>query len=165
MKNIDPTTDLENLEPSSPEDIRLQQLLHLKQFEHPNAANMLKNRQTIMRKVRESSGDKKWSLENILEVNIPWFFAEPKYGIAALFVAFALLQFADINNKKERQPTTYATFDSTTPFQASILASTSSNKVQYLKPSTELKLFPTRNPIDNRSIKFVGRIEESPTSR
>lgn len=80
-------------------DAMLQQLLHLKSYEKPEASRMTRNKQNIMRQVRQSQSEKRKPLLDILELNIPWFFAEPKYGIAALFVAFVGLQYAGITAK------------------------------------------------------------------
>ena len=86
-----------------PADVLLKQLFHLKGYETPDAARMIRNKQNIMRQVREASSRKRWSLSDLLEVNIPWFFAEPRYGIAALFIVFATLQFWGANvHKRER---------------------------------------------------------------
>lgn len=93
----------DNLEPTSgdPADVLLQQLFHLKGYETPETARMTRNKQNIMRQVREVSSRKRWSLSDLLEVSIPWFFAEPRYGIAALFVVFATLQFWGISTSKQ----------------------------------------------------------------
>ncbi len=93
----------DNMEATSgdPSDVLLQQLFHLKGYEIPETARMTRNKQNIMRQVREVSGRKRWSLSDLLEVNIPWFFAEPRYGIAALFVVFATLQFWGISTNKQ----------------------------------------------------------------
>lgn len=92
----------ENMDKTSedPADVLLQQLLHLKGYETPDATRMTRNKQNIMRQVREASSRKRWSLSDLLEVNIPWFFAEPRYGIAALFIVFATLQFWGVNTHK-----------------------------------------------------------------
>ncbi len=74
-------------------EVLLQQLLHLKKYELPEPSRMVKSKQNIMRQVREVNSQKRWSLGDLLEVNIPWFFAEPRYGIALLFIVFAGLQF------------------------------------------------------------------------
>ena len=85
-----------------PADVLLQQLLHLKQYEIPDPVRMTRNKQNIMRRVREQAGSRSsWSLADLLEVNIPWFFAEPRYGIAALFIVFAGLQFLGVSSKQQ----------------------------------------------------------------
>lgn len=93
----------DNLEKASgdPGDMLLQQLLHLKSYESPEPARMIRNKQNIMRCVREANSREHWSLSDLLEMNIPWFFAEPRYGIAALFVVFATLQFWGVITQKE----------------------------------------------------------------
>ena len=81
----------------------LNQLLYLKRYETPEASRMSRNKQNIMRQIRLSQAEKRKPLLDLIEGSIPWFFAEPKYGIAALFVAFVGLQYIGIN---ARQSTT-----------------------------------------------------------
>jgi hypothetical protein len=81
-----------------PAEVLLQQLLHLKQYEIPETARMTRNKQNIMREVRKAQTEKRKPLLDLLEINIPWFFSEPKYGIAALFVAFIGLQYVGMNS-------------------------------------------------------------------
>ncbi|MDF7807512.1 hypothetical protein P4E94_08700 [Pontiellaceae bacterium B12219] len=86
-------------------DVLLQKLLHLKQYEVPEVARMTRNKQNIMRQVRQAQMEKRKPLLDLLELNIPWFFAEPKYGIAALFVAFVGLQYVGMNAKNSATST------------------------------------------------------------
>ena len=86
-------------------EVLLQQLLHLKKYETPDAARMMRNRQNIMRTVRQAQSEKRKPLLDMLEINIPWFFSEPKYGIAALFVAFVGLQYVGINARNSATST------------------------------------------------------------
>jgi hypothetical protein len=86
-------------------DVLLQKLLHLKQYEVPEVARMTRNKQNIMRQVRQAQTEKRKPLLDLLELNIPWFFAEPKYGIAALFVAFVGLQYVGMSAKNSSTST------------------------------------------------------------
>lgn len=76
-----------------PAEVLLRQLMHLKHYEIPDADRMRRSKQNIMREVRHVQSEKRKPLLDRLELNIPWFFAEPKYGIAAVFVAFIGLQY------------------------------------------------------------------------
>jgi hypothetical protein len=86
-------------------DVLLQKLLQLKQYETPDVARMTRNKQNIMRQVRQAHSEKRKSLLDLLELNIPWFFAEPKYGIAALFVAFVGLQYVGMSARNSATST------------------------------------------------------------
>jgi len=146
-----------NLEtvPGDPADVLLRQLFHLKDYEIPDAARMIRNKQNIMRQVREASSRKRWSLTGLLEVNIPWFFAEPKYGIAALFIAFAGLQYLGINPRNAPQSHTGIYTDSAEMVAFEQPAAT--NTVFYPKLPDNLDLFPDQQ--GDAGVKFVGRIE------
>ncbi|MEN8255942.1 MAG: hypothetical protein ABFR33_10800 [Verrucomicrobiota bacterium] len=148
-----------NLETVSvdPADALLQQLFHLKDYETPDTARMIRNKQNIMRQVREANSRRRWSLTDLLEVNIPWFFAEPKYGIAALFIAFAGLQYLGINPRNASQSHTgiYTAADGMAAFEQHTAIST--NAVSYPKLPDNLDLFPDQQ--GDAGVKFVGRIE------
>ena len=90
---------------ADPAEVMLQKLLHLKQYEKPEEARMTRNKQNIMRSVRQAQAEKRKPLLDMIAVNIPWFFAEPKYGIAALFVAFIGLQYVGINSRNSSTST------------------------------------------------------------
>ena len=75
----------------------LKKLLYLKGFETPVASRMVRNRQEIMRQVRHLQQEQRKGLLDMIELKFPWFFAEPKYGVALLFVAFAALQYLGVN--------------------------------------------------------------------
>jgi hypothetical protein len=140
-----------------PADVLLQQLFHLKGYEIPETARMTRNKQNIMRQVREVSGRKRWSLSDLLEMNIPWFFAEPRYGIAALFVVFATLQFLGVNTQKEvRGKTGIYTRDSGMAV-AGKRSDIFTNSVSYPKLPNNLDLFPDQQ--GDSGVMFVGRIE------
>ncbi len=81
-------------------DVMLDNLFHLKRFEAPDAARMVRNKQNIMRQIRHESQNKSKSIGDLIELNFPWLFAEPKYGVAALFVAFAGLQYLGVNARQ-----------------------------------------------------------------
>lgn len=140
-----------------PADALLRQLFHLKVYENPDAARMIRNKQNIMRRVREASSRKHWSLADLLEVNIPWFFTEPKYGIAALFVVFAGLQYLGINSRNASQSHTgiYTAADGMVAFEQHTAVST--NTISYPKLPDNLSLFPDQQ--GDSGVKFVGRIE------
>jgi len=61
-------------------------LLALKAFEHPDANRIEKNVQSTMRAVRVAHG--KPSLLFFPDKSLAWMFAQPRYGIAALFILF-----------------------------------------------------------------------------
>jgi len=81
-------------------DLMLQQLMHLKRYETPDPSRMVRNKQNIMRQIRQESQNKSKSIGDLIEFNFPWLFAEPKYGVALLFVAFAGLQYLSINARQ-----------------------------------------------------------------
>jgi hypothetical protein len=153
MMDTNNSVDSKSAEPG---DELLRQLLHLKRYETPDTARMVKNKQNIMRQVRVGSSKKGWTLADLLEVNIPWFFAEPRYGIAALFVVFATLQFWGVNAQKqvngENEMYVPQSVVVTEPS-----ASTYSDSIAYPKLPEDLLLFP--NQQGDSSVKFVGRIE------
>jgi hypothetical protein len=88
-----------------PAELLFRQLMHLKNYEKPETARMTRNKQNIMREVRKAQASKRMNLGDVLEMNMPWFFAEPKYGIAALFLAFVGLQYAGIHSRTSYQST------------------------------------------------------------
>ena len=153
------TAENDNLEAGteSPADVLLQQLLHLKNYETPSADRMIKHRQNIMRQIREVSGRKRWSLSDLLEVNIPWFFAEPRYGIAALFIVFAGLQFWAASSQKQTQSATgiYTSENNMAVLNQNTALPT--NSISYPKLPDNLSIFPDQQGGD--AVKFVGRIE------
>lgn len=68
-------------------------LLGLKKFERPDAGRNEKNIQNIMRVVRTTN-----NLPSLLlfpDKSFAWMFAQPRYGIAALFVLFLGLHLLD----------------------------------------------------------------------
>jgi hypothetical protein len=136
----------------------LKQLFHLKQYETPDPARMTRNRQNIMRSVREVSQSQRKSLSDLIEINFPWFFAEPRYGVAMLFVAFAGLQFLGVNARHAAQSDTgiYTTStDRIAAFQQAAAAST--NTVEYPRLPGGSRLFQdwsesdTLTPVGNPS--------------
>ena len=81
----------------------LQKLLHLKRYEMPDSARLMRSRQNIMREVRNAQQNKRQSLFELVDAHFPWFFAEPKYGVAMLFLVFAGLQYLGINARHAAQ--------------------------------------------------------------
>ena len=137
-------------------DVLLQQLLHLKKYETPIAGRMVKSKQNIMRQVREASGKEHWSLADLIEMNAPWFFAEPRYGIAALFIVFAGLQFWGVNSQKQPQGKTGIY---TSGYGVAMLEqnTVSPNAVSYPRLPDNFSLFSDRQ--GDSGVKFVGRVE------
>ena len=91
--------------PAIEAEVLLTKLMYLKRYETPDASRMVRNKQNIMRQVRQSQSERKPSLLEMLEGSIPWFFAEPKYGIAALFIAFVALQYVGVNARRTASST------------------------------------------------------------
>ena len=139
-------------------DMLLDRLLHLKRYEVPDAVRMVKLHQNIMRQVREANSRPHWSLGDLLELNIPWFFAEPRYGIAVLFIIFAGLQFWGTNSQKQSNGRTgiYTSNHSVSVMDQN--ASFSTNHISYPKLPDNLQLFPRQR--SDTGVKFVGRLEE-----
>ena len=143
----------QNIEGVEAADLLLKQLFHLKHYETPEVARMVRNKQNIMRQVREASREKRKSLGDLLEINYPWFFAEPKYGVAILFVAFAGLQYLGIN---ARSAATSATGIYTSAGQVAFEqgAESESNAVAYAEiPRYGFRLFGDRQ--ERGDVKFV----------
>jgi len=142
-------------DPETQADVLLQQLLHLKRYEVPAAGRMVKNKQNIMRQVREANGRTRWSLGDLLEVNVPWFFAEPRYGVAALFVVFAALQFWGANSQKQAHGKTGIYTSGTGVAVLDQNAAFSTNAVSYPPLPDNFSLFPEQQ--GDSDVKFVGR--------
>lgn len=68
-------------------------LLTLKKFERPESARTEKNIQNIMRTVRTTNNIP--SLLLFPDKSFAWMFAQPRYGIAALFVIFLGMSLMD----------------------------------------------------------------------
>lgn len=81
----------------------LDKLLYLKRYETPETVRMTRCRQNIMREIRQSGQDQSKGFSDLLEVRFPWFFSQPKYGIALLFVAFFALQYLAVNARYAAQ--------------------------------------------------------------
>ncbi|MBT8042813.1 MAG: hypothetical protein HKP10_01385 [Kiritimatiellales bacterium] len=137
-------------------ELLLQQLMQLKRYETPETARMTRNKQNIMREVRTAKAGKRKSIGDLLEVSIPWFFAEPKYGVAALFVAFVALQYLGMSARNSARSTgIYTTTDNFAAFEPS--ASVSTNRTTYPTLPSNYPLF---NGQQNQSdIRFVERLE------
>ncbi|HSR88389.1 MAG TPA: hypothetical protein VLL07_05505 [Pontiella sp.] len=123
-------------------DLMLQQLIHLKRFETPDPSRMVRNKQNIMRQIRQESQNQKKSLGDLIEFNFPWLFAEPKYGVALLFVAFAGLQYLGVNARQAANSQTgiYTTpIDQFAGYEQS--AAAVSNAIPYPEVPGNLRLF------------------------
>lgn len=121
----------------------LKQLFHLKRYETPEISRMTRNKQNIMRQVRETGQNRRKSLGDLMEINFPWFFAEPKYGVALLFVAFAGLQYIGSNARYAAQNDTgiYPTpIDRFAAYEQPATATT--NAIEYPELPVGTPLFP-----------------------
>ncbi len=118
-------------------DALLNQLMRLKSYETPEAARMTRNKQNIMRQVRQAQSEQRKPLLDRLEISMPWLFAEPKYGIAALFIAFIGLQYAGINARNSTTSTgIYTTTSSLASYEA--VANIQSNRYPNLPRDYQL---------------------------
>jgi len=68
-------------------------LLALKKYERPDETRIEKNIQNVMREVRATSNMP--SLLLFPDKNFTWMFAQPRYGVAALFLLFLGLHLLD----------------------------------------------------------------------
>ena len=124
----------------------LKQLFHLKRYETPDVSRMTRNRQNIMRRIREESQNRRKSLSELIEVSFPWFFAEPRYGVAMLFVAFVGLQYLGVNARHAAQSDTGIYTTSGDRFAAYEQAAVSStNSADYPELPMDAPLFPDRH--------------------
>jgi len=71
----------------------VQELLGLKRFELPSPSQSEKNIENAMRAVREAH--KRPSLHHFPDKSMGWMFAQPRYGVAALFILFLALHILD----------------------------------------------------------------------
>ncbi len=132
----------------------LKKLLHLKRYETPEVSRMTRNKQNIMRHVREASRNRRKSVGDVLEINFPWFFAEPKYGVALLFVAFAALQYVGVNARHAAQSNTGIYTMSAEELAAYGQAdSVETNSVDYPEIPSGMRLF--QNGQVNDQVKWV----------
>jgi len=74
-------------------DLDVSGLLALKTYERPDAKRTEKNIQNIMREVRTTSNVP--SLLLFPDKSAAWMFAQPRYGVAALFIIFLGLHLLD----------------------------------------------------------------------
>ena len=138
------TDDKNNIKESGIEsaDLMLQHLIHLKRFETPDASRMVRNKQNIMRQIRQESQNKSKSIGDLIEFNFPWLFAEPKYGVALLFVAFAGLQYLGVNARQAANSQTGIYTTPTGQFAGyEQPAATVSNSIPYPEVPGNLRLF------------------------
>lgn len=138
------TDEKDNLKESGVQstDHLFRHLIHLKRYEKPDAARMVRNKQNIMRQIRQESQNKSKSIGDLIEFSFPWLFAEPKYGVALLFVAFVGLQYLSVN---ARQAANNQTGIYTTPAgqfaDYEQPAATVSNSIPYPEVPGNLRLF------------------------
>ena len=71
-------------------DFDIAGLLALKSFECPDSDRVEKNIHSTMRAVREAN--RRPSLHLFPDKRLAWMFAQPRYGVAALFILFLGLQ-------------------------------------------------------------------------
>ena len=139
-------------------DLLLRKLMHLKRYEVAEDHRMIRNKQNIMRQVRESTRTKRKSLVDRLEIKIPWFFAEPKYGLAFLFVAFVGLQYLGINTRNATLSQTGIYTDSYSIAALEQSSMLSTNQISYPKLPSNMSLFPEERTAAD--VKFVGFVEK-----
>jgi hypothetical protein len=132
-------------------------LLHLKSYETPDHSRMLRSRQNIMREIRNAEASRRPSVGEILESYVPWFFAEPKYGIALLFVAFVALQYAGTAARNSARSTGIYTFNGDLAAYESTTANISTNPaVYYPALPSNYPLFGEQPPSDK--VMLVERL-------
>ncbi len=137
-------------------EVLLRQLMQLKRYETPEPARMSRNKQNIMREVRNAKASKRKSIGDLIEVSMPWFFAEPKYGVAALFVAFVGLQYLGISARNSARSTgIYTSTENFAAFDQSALTAT--NRTTYPTLPSNYPLFDNQN--NSSDIRFVERLE------
>jgi hypothetical protein len=129
-------------------------LMHLKQYETPDPDRMRRNRQNIMREVRKARSEQKKPLLDLMEINIPWFFAEPKYGIAAVFVAFVGLQYLGTTARTSSRDTGIYTTGNIAALEQSSTISTN-NSYSYPTLPDNYQLF-TQPDAGNASVVPAG---------
>ncbi len=134
----------------------LAQLFHLKSYEKPEVARMTRNKQNIMREVRNQQPRR--SLVDLMEVNFPWFFAEPKYGVALIFVAFAGLQYLGINARHAARSETGIYTTNSGQFVAYEQPASATNTVAYPEVPSGLRLFQNRQ--GNNDVTWASRWEK-----
>ncbi len=138
------------------DEVLLLQLMRLKQYETPEVARMTRNKQNIMRQVREMNASPRKTFGDRLEIKIPWFFAEPKYGIAAVFVAFFALQYVGSTLQNSSRSTgIYTSTASVAALDERISIST--NNISYPRLPSNYPLFDQREK--SGDIMLVERLE------
>ena len=150
IDNLDTTAELQP-------ELLLKQLMHLKQYEKPDTARMTRNKQNIMRNVREANANKRKSIGDLIELNMPWFFSEPKYGIAACFVAFVALQYAGISSQSSSQSTGIYMSENNIAALEQRTTIPATNNIPYPNLPNNYQLFDARQ--ESSDIRFVERLE------
>jgi|GEM_PF-2575254 len=134
---------------------RLRHLMHLKDYEKPDTARMTKNKHNIMRRVRTAKNNQRRSVAEWIEGNLPWFFAEPRYGIAVLFVVFAGLQYWGVSSQRQASGKMGIYTSGSEIAAYSPDASYATNRVAYPQVPDNFQLFPEQQ--GGSDVKFVGR--------
>lgn len=78
---------------SGANELTIRGLLSLKVYERPDESRMEKNMQNIMRRVRQENNLPAFLL--FPEQGFSWAFAQPRYGVAALFLLFFTLHLVN----------------------------------------------------------------------
>lgn len=138
-------------------DRLLTKLLYLKSYETPSEERMLRNRRNIMREIREVDR-RRWSWDQLLEMKLPWLFAEPRYGLAMLFVVFAGLQFwsHQVQQKDRGSNGLYTAADAgpRAVYNTAAVAAGPTNQVVYTEVPRNFQVFPGAG--GDSSIQFVS---------
>jgi len=109
-----------------------------------------------MREIRNTQARRRPSVGEILESYVPWFFAEPKYGIALLFVVFVALQYAGTTARNSARSTgIYTSNGNLAAYESTVNIST--NPAVYYPPlPSNYPLFDDQTPSDN--VMLVERL-------
>ena len=111
-------------EKTAPAELNIAGLLALKTFERPDEDRAEKNIQNIMREVR--AADRTPSLLLFPDKSFGWMFAQPRYGVAALFILFLGLHLLD----RPMPVTTAGTIMLKAPETAEAVAAAGTNQIK-----------------------------------
>jgi hypothetical protein len=109
-------------------------LLALKAYERPDSARMEKNVQNTMQAVRVASS--RPSLLLFPDKSFGWMFAQPRYGIAALFLMFLGLHLLRVPVQEE--PAAPAIVELPGALDAEFLAGAGTNRVLMASPVLQI---------------------------
>lgn len=122
-------------------------LLALKAYEHPKAERIEKNIRNTMQAVR--AAHKRPTLNFFPDKSTAWMFAQPRYGIAALFVIFLGLHLAQ--RSMPQQPFGTATVQEPV-VNMELVSTTETNQAPVVIPA-----IPTgRRPVYNTLVQPVS---------